>query len=161
GIPCRRARRGVRDRARPGEQGARVLARRVLRAGGRAERGSVAIAEAGAVHLQRREAMMAWGRWVAAALCASTSSAHACYVATLALQFGAIHPSAPAPADSVGQISVTCSDAPGTLVHYRLSLSAGSAGAFAPRTLRSGTDATLKYNLYVDPARSLVWGDGN
>jgi len=101
------------------------------------------------------------GRWLAAALCASTSGAHACYIATLALQFGAINPTSSAPADSVGQVSVTCTDAPGTLLRYSLSLSAGFAGAFTPRRMSSGTKATLKYNLYVDAARSLVWGDGN
>src|SRR5258707_12491959 len=52
--------------------------------------------------------------------------AHACYITTLALQFGAIDPSAHA--DSVGQVSVTCTDAPGTLVRYSLSLSGGLAG---------------------------------
>jgi spore coat protein U-like protein len=85
----------------------------------------------------------------------------ACYITTLALQFGAIHPSSSAHADSVGQLSVTCTDAPGTPIRYSLSLSGGLAGAFTPRRMRSGGEAGLKYNLYVDAARSLVWGDGN
>jgi spore coat protein U-like protein len=27
--------------------------------------------------------------------------------------------------------------------------------------MRFGSGATLKYNIYVDAARSIVWGDGN
>jgi spore coat protein U-like protein len=38
-------------------------------------------------------------------------------------------------------------------------LGAGSAGAFSPRTmLRSGEP--LNYNLYLDAARTQVWGNG-
>jgi spore coat protein U-like protein len=40
-----------------------------------------------------------------------------------------------------------------------ISLSAGSAASYAPRTLRFGGDS-LGYNLYSDAARTVVWGDG-
>jgi len=36
---------------------------------------------------------------------------------------------------------------------------AGSRGAFTTRTLKQGTNA-LNYNLYTDPALTLIWGDG-
>jgi spore coat protein U-like protein len=106
--------------------------------------------------------MIAAGRWVALPICACATGARAaCFIAAFTLQFGAVSPSSPAPADSIGNVSVTCTAAPGTTLHYSLSLSAGSAGTFAPRRMRSGGGAALQYNLYVDAARSTVWGDGN
>lgn len=40
-----------------------------------------------------------------------------------------------------------------------LRLSFGSSGTYFPRTMSSGGN-TLGYNLYLDSARSIVWGDG-
>jgi spore coat protein U-like protein len=39
-------------------------------------------------------------------------------------------------------------------------LSTGSSGSYAARTLRSGA-FELPYNLYLDAARTQVWGDGS
>jgi len=73
------------------------------------------------------------------------------------LAFGAYDPvgaNAAAPLDTTGQISYTCrTTAP------LVTLSAGSAGTFNPRLLRSGT-ATLPYNLYRDAGHAQIWGDG-
>ncbi len=104
--------------------------------------------------------MIAPARWLVFALCAWAGGAQAaCFIATFTLRFGAVNASA-ASVDSVGDVSVTCTDAPGTLIHYSLSLNAGLAGAFAPRKMRSAGGATMQYNLYMDAARSIVWGDG-
>lgn len=65
--------------------------------------------------------------------------------------------------DATGTIDFTC--VPdlllGPAVAYTISISAGtgSAGSFSPRRLRFGGFG-LDYNLYTDPARTTVWGDG-
>jgi spore coat protein U-like protein len=41
-----------------------------------------------------------------------------------------------------------------------VTLSTGGGGSFAPRRLRAGT-ALLGYNLWSDPARSSIWGNGS
>ena len=56
--------------------------------------------------------------------------------------------------ESTGNVAVTCD----VSTPYSIALTPGS-GNFASRTLTSGAN-TLAYNLYADPARSSVWGDG-
>jgi spore coat protein U-like protein len=57
---------------------------------------------------------------------------------------------------------VTCThlSGPALDVRYTVTLSTGSGGAYTPRRLRAGT-ALLGYNLWSDPARSSIWGNGN
>ena len=52
-------------------------------------------------------------------------------------------------------IGVVCDAA----THYEIALSTGS-GTFATRTLTSGSNL-LAYNLFLDPARLTIWGDGS
>ena len=56
--------------------------------------------------------------------------------------------------ESTGNVAVTCD----VSTPYSIALTPGS-GNFASRTLTSGAN-TLAYNLYADPARTSVWGDG-
>lgn len=58
--------------------------------------------------------------------------------------------------DSTGSISISCTGRPSWL----LSLSQGAnASTYLPRYMvNAGT--LLNYNLYTDPARTTVWGDG-
>jgi spore coat protein U-like protein len=61
------------------------------------------------------------------------------------------------PVDSTGTISYLCSDVGGAdsiIIH----LSKGSSATYSPRTLVSGL-YELSYNLYLDAARSSIWGD--
>lgn len=69
--------------------------------------------------------------------------------------FGTYDVFAPAPLDSVGRVIVRCS----TPHWVRIELSRGLAPTFNPRTMGDGA-ARLNYNLYLDAARSVVWGDG-
>jgi len=57
--------------------------------------------------------------------------------------------------DSVGSITWHCSPSAAT----QIALSRGSSATFNPRTLLSATDV-LNYNLYLDAARTMIWGDG-
>lgn len=71
------------------------------------------------------------------------------------LVFGAYDPFAAAPLDSTSQLVFQCTPAP----RLRISLDAGGSGSFGARELRSGGEV-LRYNLYLDAARTVVWGDG-
>lgn len=68
--------------------------------------------------------------------------------------FGSYDPLASTPLDAAGSISWNCNGVGSVLVL----LSAGASGSAADRALVSGADR-LAYNLYVDPARTVVWGD--
>lgn len=56
--------------------------------------------------------------------------------------------------DSVGHVTVTCD----VSSSFSISLSTG-LGSYASRTMQNGAHQ-LSYNLYTDPAHTMVWGDG-
>lgn len=56
--------------------------------------------------------------------------------------------------DSTGDITVTCDVGSS----FSISLSTG-AGTYSSRRMQNGTHQ-LSYNLYTDPAHTMVWGDG-
>lgn len=85
----------------------------------------------------------------------ASPAAIACTVSSALLAFGAINPLDKLERDSSADITVTCP----SLTMYTVSLSAGS-GTYNQRTLRSGSNI-LNYNLYIDPQRTLIWGDGS
>lgn len=72
-----------------------------------------------------------------------------------ALAFGSYDPLAAAPADSTSTISYRCPK--GQDVRILLDFGLGAAAPW--RELRQGTE-TLRYNLYLDAQRTIVWGDG-
>ena len=72
--------------------------------------------------------------------------------------FGTYDVFAPAPLDSTGTIGFQCNPGTGN-GNVEVSLSAGSSGSFVSRAMRSGSD-TLSYNLFLDPAKTQIWGDG-
>lgn len=87
---------------------------------------------------------------------------HECRIEVTGADFGSYDQSAKAPLDTVGQITVQCFRGPNPgadNIKYKMSLSAGSSGNMLERTMRNGM-APLSYNLYADPARTRVWGDG-
>ncbi|MFO0749335.1 MAG: spore coat U domain-containing protein [Myxococcota bacterium] len=62
--------------------------------------------------------------------------------------------------DSTGGITFECEDVgPGDSVVIAIDRGSGASG-FSPRQLLSGAHR-LAYNLYMDAARMLVWGDGS
>lgn len=58
--------------------------------------------------------------------------------------------------DVMGELRVAC-DAPTV---FKVTASRGM-GDYSMRRMRSADGAELRYNLYVDPARRRVWGDGS
>jgi spore coat protein U-like protein len=83
----------------------------------------------------------------------------ACSVSAEPLTFGSYNPQSLLPADAQGNVRVSCTFLLGVLVTYSVRLSAGSSGTYVSRQM-SGLSTSLHYNLYTDPTRLLVWGDG-
>ena len=100
--------------------------------------------------------VVAAGLWVLA----SPAAAQSCTATASGVAFGSYSPFASVPADSTGQVGVTCAaQAVAQTLVYTLSLSSGQSGAYASRSLKSGS-ASLSYQLYTNATRTSVWGDG-
>lgn len=80
-----------------------------------------------------------------------------CRVTSTSLAFGDYEPMTTVPVDAAGEISVRCRQGPGT---FRVELGPGSSLDQRARSM-TGPGSGLAYNLFVDPARLQVWGDGN
>lgn len=89
-------------------------------------------------------------------LLASTAQS-ACSVNPTSVAFGVYSPFSVTPTDTAGTLRVTCDT---VTTGYTILLSAGGAGSYSPRRL-SGSGYLLSYNLYTDPLRTTVWGDGS
>jgi spore coat protein U-like protein len=93
---------------------------------------------------------------------ASKVDAADCAITTVSLNFANYDPAATVPDDSVGTVTVTCQYVPkgATQVNYRVTISNGMNGT-SPTTRRMATgSARMDYNVFADPARSQVWGNG-
>lgn len=79
-----------------------------------------------------------------------------------AVSFGAYDPTLAADHPGTGTITVRCRGAVKKIT-VEVSLSPGTSGNFFARTMRHSTLAgeLLSYQLYVDAARSRIWGDGS
>ncbi len=72
------------------------------------------------------------------------------------LDFGAYSSFDTSPSDATGQFVFVCTDVQEPVT---IRLSSGTANSFTPRQMVLGT-ARLNYNLYIDAARTQIWGDG-
>lgn len=94
----------------------------------------------------------------AALLLPDTLRAANCRVTATPLRFGNYNPLATTPSNRNGRITVTC-NGQGTFI---VALSTGQSGSYTQRYMRSGTTGDqLDYNLYTNPARTVIFGDGN
>jgi spore coat protein U-like protein len=85
-----------------------------------------------------------------------------CSVSAAGVSFGSYDISLATPTDAAGNVTVTCSYVPpggATNVNFQASLSTGGSGSYSPRQMASGP-ARLNYNLFLDAARTSIWGDG-
>jgi len=85
-----------------------------------------------------------------------TARAQFCSVSTTPVSFGIYDVFSPTPLASTGTVSYRCLLALGMTIW----LSKGGAPTNDPRRMSNGSD-DLKYNLYLDPAHTLIWGDPN
>ena len=94
---------------------------------------------------------------VTGGLLAATVAAAACSISTTSVNFGNYNVFATTPLDSTGQVTFRCTGSP--VVSVQITIDKGGAPSFNPRLLRQGSQ-TLSYNLYLDGARAVLWGDG-
>lgn len=80
-------------------------------------------------------------------------------VTSTGVRFGAYDTRQNYPLDSVGVITYQCEgvNAGDTIT---IALNRGRSSSFQPRVMRS-RNSRLEYNLYLDAARTIVWGDGS
>ncbi|MDX2463819.1 MAG: spore coat U domain-containing protein [Porticoccus sp.] len=85
-----------------------------------------------------------------------------CSVSATGVSFGSYTYTTPSPADTAGNIEVSCTliGIFSLLVSYDISLSTGNSGSYSPRSLVFGAN-NLSYNLYTNAARTNIWGDGS
>jgi len=83
-----------------------------------------------------------------------------CVVSTTTVAFGVYNPASASNTDSTGAVSVQCT----STTTYTVALDAGSnpgtAGNVNTRQMLAGASNLLPYQLYLDSARSTVWGNG-
>lgn len=84
-------------------------------------------------------------------------AANCSIVAATGVSFGSYDVFASVPTDSSGSITYRCRNVNKRSV--RITLSSGGAGTYAIREMRSASDVQ-QYNLYLDAARTTIWGDG-
>jgi spore coat protein U-like protein len=86
-----------------------------------------------------------------------TAAEAGCTVSVWAgVSFGGYDVFSQSPLDSAGRISYKCDQ--GHNYHVRISITRGQGTTYAARALRFGSDL-LNYNLFLDAARTAVWGD--
>jgi spore coat protein U-like protein len=97
--------------------------------------------------------------WSTAAL------AFQCNVTATGLSFGGYDALSPIATSATADIGVTCNlkstnkNAPLTVT---VSVNAGNSGSFSQRVMASVSGGyVLNYNLYMDAAGSIIWGDGS
>jgi len=97
---------------------------------------------------------------VPAAVPARAGGAANCALSVTPLAFGKYVPSANSPSDFTATITLTCTASGTTPVPIHGTISLTGAGGPPGRQLAAGTHH-LRYQLYVDPARTALWGDGS
>lgn len=87
-------------------------------------------------------------------------SAQSCTVSTDPVNFDVYNPFQVAPLDSTGTVHINCNSLITISINYGIQMSTGNSGSFSNRIMSSGAHH-LNYNLYTDPGRTAVWGDGS
>ncbi len=91
------------------------------------------------------------GAWVA------RGDAASCTISAVGVSFGTYNVFSASPLDSTGSVTYTCTGIkPPDRV--TINLSRGGAPTFSPRQMLKSA-VTLNYNLYLDAARTTIWGD--
>ena len=94
---------------------------------------------------------------VIALLLPGIANAINCTITLNPLSFGMYTPAGTVPLDAVSDITVRCTAQPGS---YSVSIGSGLGGNQLLRTMLAGGADILNYNLFRDPARTQIWGDG-
>lgn len=107
----------------------------------------------------KRARFLSLGTALSAALSCSSAHAATCSITNLiGVAFGRYDVFARAPVDSTGSLTLLCTGASASDAIV-IELSAGNGASFIPRAL-SHLGSSLAYNLYLDAARTTIWGNG-
>jgi len=79
-----------------------------------------------------------------------------CTISVVGVAFGTYNPFTPTPTDSTGSVVFNCNN---FAKNIRVTLGPGQSGTFFSRAMQSGPQS-LGYNLFLDAARTIVWGNG-
>lgn len=91
-------------------------------------------------------------------LWSADAAAIQCRVNVNPIHFGIYMPLSATPVDVIGSVDVRCMAQPGS---FTVTFGPGSSGNALARRLSAGGGQFLNYNLFIDPARTQVWGDGS
>lgn len=80
------------------------------------------------------------------------------FVSVVDMSFGSYDVFSAVPLDSTGSVTYNCTSV-GEFDVITIDLDTGGATGFSPREMSYSTEK-LNYNLYIDAARTNVWGDG-
>jgi spore coat protein U-like protein len=94
-----------------------------------------------------------------AAVPADAAGSVSCSLTATPLAFGGYAPSSNVPTDVTATITVTCTATGATAVPLQGSIALIGATSPHGRQLTAEMD-TLRYHTYLDPARTMFWGDG-
>lgn len=101
-----------------------------------------------------RAALTRGGFALLLALWPTAARAASCTLSSTSLSFGAYDVFATAPTDSTATLTYRCSGN----ADIAIGITRGRSTTYNPREMAKGTER-LSYNLYLDPARTTVWGD--
>lgn len=87
---------------------------------------------------------------------AAPARAEACTIGVTGVAFGSYDTMSPASDDGTGTLTLACAPSVSAPV---VTIEAGSSGSILDRTMLNGA-TSLSYNLYSDPTRLIVWGNG-
>ncbi len=82
-----------------------------------------------------------------------------CSLSATPLTFGNYAPSSSFPSDFTATITLTCTASGATLAPIHGAIAMTGAGGASTRQLTNGA-RRMRYQLYLDPARTAPWGDG-
>lgn len=89
---------------------------------------------------------------------ADAAEAQTCTISAVGVSFGSYDVLASSPRDSTGTVTFRCIAS----VPVTVDLNRGQNSAtFNPRRMTKGSGPLLDYNLYMDAARTTIWGDGS
>jgi spore coat protein U-like protein len=89
-------------------------------------------------------------------LVSGTVASADCSISTAGVNFGNYDVFAAGNDDATGSVQISCSPRE----DVQVTLSRGFSSTYSPRQMRSGTN-TLNYNLYLNAARTQIWGNGS
>ena len=88
----------------------------------------------------------------------SAQAASCSFTTVIGVSFGTYHVFDGSPVDSTGSITLYCSGVQPTDL-FTIEIGGGNSSNPASRYLLNGA-VQLGYNLYLDPSRSVIWGNG-